>query len=202
MPDSAIQPDLRAEEVAYWDAVAMTRGWKDNIFKRQRLIAKILEEGPIGQRIVEIGVGNGLTAAVINLATLGNINYVGTDISPVWCRVVEQRWKLRMAHCDVRGIPIADAQADQIWAFDTLEHVRPEDRDAGNQEINRILATKAKILLNVPLSPTKHDLQFDHPYDESDVAALCAATGTRVTRMERYEAPEVGTAYQFVVLVR
>ena len=196
---------VRPEEAAYWDEVAVNRidgKLRDNIYKRVRLMAKLLEEPLIGARILEIGTGHGLTVAVVNLLTLANIRYTGTDVSKKFCDYVEKRWKLPMLHCDVRSIPVEDHSSDIIWAFDSLEHVRPNDREEGYNEINRILKVPGLIMLNVPLSDSKHDPQFDHSFDESDLATLCKATNTRIRRMEKYEAPEVNTQYQFVVLER
>lgn len=197
---------MREVECAYWDDIAVrikgrNRGeMNDNIWKRCEIVSRILAHRPIGLRILEIGAGQGLGAAVVNLCTLGHVKYIGTDVSRKFCEYVQARWKLLVEHRDILNLP--DGPFDMVWAFDTLEHVRPEDRDAGYKEIARVLAPHAMILLNIPLCESSHDLTFDFPYDGHDALRLAEATATRVNRWEAYDIPEVQRSYLWVELVR
>lgn len=197
---------MRAEESAYWDHVANVvkgknvGGVTDNIWKRCSIVSRILEHRPVNARILEIGAGQGLGAAVVNLVTLGNIFYTGTDVSPAFCKFVNHRWKLDMVNTDVLNLP--DGPFDMIWAFDTLEHVRPEERVAGYKEMGRVLAEHGVILLNVPCDESGHVEEFDWGMDEMDVAEIAKTTGTKIHKFEHYEVQEVERTYLWVELRR
>lgn len=197
---------MRPEECAYWDDVAVrVKGngkgeLNDNIWKRCAIVSRILAHRPVKARILEIGVGQGLGAAVVNLCTLGNLNYTGTDVSPEFCSFTSRRWKLNVAHTDIRRLP--DGPFDMIWAFDTLEHVRPEERPAGYAEMNRVLAEHGVILLNVPLNESFHEGEFDWGMKDREVFELAEACNARVTKWEPYSLDEVDRQYLWVEIQR
>jgi SAM-dependent methyltransferase len=196
---------MRLDEAKYWDHVAVTVKGRDigelndNIWKRSEIVSRILSHRPIHARILEIGVGQGLGAAAVNLVTLGNIHYTGTDVSPSFCGFVQRRWKLDVVNTDVLNLP--DGPFDMVWAFDTLEHVRPEDRAKGYAEINRVLARPGVVLLNVPLNESTHEEGFDWGYTEADVNELAQVCGAKV-QTEKYDIEEVGRSYLWVEMNR
>jgi len=204
MPVSAAPPDVRPEELAYWDTHARARGTADNIWKRQHLASYVLAQHPAQARVLEIGAGQATVAMAVTLVVNGHLTYMGTDVSRVFCDYVRQRWHLPMTQTDVRHLPGAEGAYDMLWAFDSLEHVRPEDRLEGYREMHRVLAPQGLILLNIPLSASHHQEAFDHGFDEQDLAALARETRTRIRTAEQYDvaAYDPPTRYQFVVLAR
>jgi SAM-dependent methyltransferase len=197
---------LRPSESEYWDHVATEVKGKgvgdlnDNVWKRCAIVSRILAHRPIHARILEIGVGQGLGAAVVNLVTLGNISYVGTDVSVEFCKFVQRRWKLDVANTDILSLP--DGPFDMIWAFDTLEHVRPEDRPDGYKEMGRVLAEHGVILINAPLDESKHESEFDWGMEDREVFDLADAVGGRISKWERYRVPEVKRDYLWAEITR
>lgn len=197
---------MRQSEADYWDHVAISVKGKDkgelndNIWKRCEIVSRILSHRPINSRILEIGVGQGLGAAVVNLVTLGNIYYTGTDVSPVFCKYVGARWKLDVVNTDILKLP--DGPFDMIWAFDTIEHVRPEDRKAGYKEMSRVLGKRGLIFLNIPLNESGHEEEFDWGITEREVFDIAEGTNTRVNKWEAYDIPEIERSYLWVELVR
>lgn len=197
---------MRPEESAYWDDVAIAvkkvhkGGFNENIWKRCAIASRILAHRPIGRRVLEIGTGQGLGAAVVNLCVLGHMKYTGTDVSNEFCSYVTKQWKLATVQTDVLKLP--DGPFDMIWAFDTLEHVRPEDRQAGYKEMARVLATDGMIMLNVPLNESGHDQQFDWGMEEKEVHDIAKATGAVITKYEPYDVPEVKRSYLWVEMER
>jgi hypothetical protein len=197
---------LRPEESAYWDGIAVKvkgrdRGeLNDNIWKRCAIVSRILAHRPCHARVLEIGAGQGLGAATVNLVTLGNLKYVGTDVSPVFCDFVAKRWKLEVVNTDILALPTGTF--DMIWAFDTLEHVRPEDRKQGYANMGKALAEHAVILINAPLNESAHDGEFDWGMNPREVFEIADATGTVVTKYEPYEVPEVERSYLWAELTR
>lgn len=194
---------MNPRESAYWDAEAANRSGllQDNVWKRCEIVSRILRSRPVHARILEIGVGQGTAAAVTNLVTLGLIDYTGTDVSEAFCKFVHDNWRLNTVHTDVRALP--DGPFEMVWCFDSLEHVRPEEREAGNAEIARVLDEHAVIMINAPWgNESLHDDEFDWPYDESDIIALQRATGTTIARWEHYSLTERVGSYLWVELAR
>lgn len=197
---------MRAEESAYWDHIAVNvkgkgaGGITDNIWKRCEIVSRILARRPIESRVLEIGAGQGMAAAAVNLTTLAHMRYVGTDVSKEFCDFVSRRWQLKMVQTDVLKLP--DGPFDFIWAFDTLEHVRPEERVAGYAEMGRVLAMHGTILLNIPLNESSHDQQFDWGMEEREVHDIAKATGTFITKYEPYDVQEIQRSYLWVELSR
>lgn len=197
---------VRAEESRYWDHIAKNvkgqgaGGITDNIWKRCEIISRILKHRPVNAKVLEIGAGQGLTPAVISRALLGNFKYLGTDVSEEFCRFVIGRWGLSMVQTDILKLP--DGPFDQIWAFDSLEHVRPEERPAGYAEMSRVLGPNGKIFLNVPLNESGHVAEFDWGMNEREVFDIAEATGTHVQVYEPYDIHEIERSYLWAELVR
>lgn len=172
----------------------------DNVWKRCAIVSRILAHRPIGARVLEIGIGQGLGAAVVNLVTLGHMSYVGTDISIKACEFANRRWKIKTVQTDILNLP--EGPFDMIWAFDTLEHVRPEDRLSGYKEMSRVLAKHGLILLNVPLDESHHEEEFDWGMKPQEVFDIAEATGCVVTKYEPYALEEVGLSFLWAELSR
>lgn len=190
---------MRAEESKYWDHVAVDvkmrgpGGLSDNIRKRCIIVSQILAHCPVDARVLEIGMGQALGAATVNLVTLGNFRYIGTDVSEEFCKWVFRRWKLSVAHTDILKLP--DGPFDMVWAFDSLEHVRPEDRESGYREINRVMAERGVILLNIPCDKSEHEEEFDWGYGREDAEALARVVGGRISVWEPYTIEEFNGHY-------
>lgn len=200
---------LRDAEAAYWGHVA--RDIKladgeivDNIWKRQALVRRLLDYNWIGEVVLEIGVGGGLTAAVLNLLTLGRMSYLGTDVAPEFCEYANRRWRFQMVMADVTSIPAEPAQFSRILAFDTLEHVLPEDREAGNKEIGRLIVPGGLVILNIPCDESGHQDEFDHGYTREDTEKLAKDADLKFVRWEPYsvDTPGMLLHYVFAVLQR
>lgn len=197
---------MRREECDYWDMIATdVKGGSedkiiDNVWKRCAIVSRILEHRPVHAKVLEIGVGQGMAAAITYMACLGNLDYTATDVSPVFCEFVRERWKLNAVNTDICKLP--DGPFDMIWAFDSLEHVRPEDRAQGYAEIDRVLGEHGVILLNVPRSESGHNEQFDYGQDDADITNLARITKTKVVKWDFYHVEEVKRSYLWVELRR
>lgn len=190
---------LRPEEMEYWDRVAEERckkGIKDNTWKRAEIVSRVLAHRPHSARILEIGVGQGLVAAAVNLTLMGYINYTGTDCSRVFADFTEQTWRLKTVVTDIRTLP--DGPYDMIWAFDSFEHIRPEDREAGWRELARVIEKPALIMINNPLDESQHDPEFDWELDMADVQNLCTAVEGYVSKCDGYYLEEIQRWYQWI----
>lgn len=158
---------LHPEEAQYWDDQCAS-GIRDNIWKRQWIVRKLLELPLIGKNILEIGVGIGNTFGALNAVFLKNFSYLGIEVSPKYCEFARKVWGLNVVNTDIRQIPAKDKEFDYVIALDSLEHIRPEDRTKGYQEIDRVLKDDGKIVINMPLTDSRHDVNFDHGFREKE----------------------------------
>ena len=182
---------MRQRESEYWDNEAQTRilgGLSDNIWKRQHIISRLLNCDLIGQSVLEIGIGTGTAFAAIKVGLLGQFDYIGTDVSPIFCEEVAKQFHLRTCNTDVTALPEIEGGFTRIVALDSLEHVRPEDRPGGYREISRVMAEHGSILINMPVEETLHNREFDHEIGINDIAEMSEITGCSVRKYEPYEA--------------
>jgi cyclopropane fatty-acyl-phospholipid synthase-like methyltransferase len=192
---------MRADEVAYWDKVASTR---DNVWKRRAIAHRMFEKEWIGKRVLEIGTGHGTVAAALHVIHLGNFKYVGTDVSPKYCQMNKENFDINVVNTDILDLPRVEGGFTRVIALDSLEHVSLEDREAGYKAIGDRLADEADMIINMPLSPTKHDLKFDHKFDFEDISNLCRLADMRLTKYEEYgvDVPSGRLHYGWVELKR
>lgn len=192
-----------AREVAYWEGVAEKAvpdsGFVDNTWKRPHQLRRLLEYSWIGEKVLEVGVGNGLVAGIMLLTVGGHWKYLGTDLAEKFCLAAKDRFNLKTVQADVREIP--GEGYTRIIAFDSLEHVRPEHRADGYKRLYEVAAPGALLFIHYSYSPSYHDKEFDHPFGVQDIADL-AATGFSLQKYERYECQgQTGPLdYAFVVM--
>jgi 2-polyprenyl-3-methyl-5-hydroxy-6-metoxy-1,4-benzoquinol methylase len=180
---------MRELESLYWDEQAEKRTVKaisDNIWKRAAIAHRLYAFDWFERRILEIGVGFGSIAATLRLIYLDHINYIGTDVSPIFCKKSREFFNLDVVNTDVTNLPETEGGFNRVIALDTLEHVHPDDRNAGYQCINKVMAEDATMFINMPFTETQHDLDFDHPLMLSDINRLCDLANLEMVTFERY----------------
>lgn len=177
---------VRQSEVDYWDAEAKGRAGRDNFHKRQEIVRRLLGLPLFRARVLEIGVGAGHAFATVQVALGGNLSYRGTELSPTWAEYAKNNFHMEVVQTDVTSLPAEAGSADFVVALDTLEHVRPEDRDQGYGEIDRVLRPGGKVVLNIPCAESLHDLDFDYGFDRADWVRLMHVTGAEEVCYEEY----------------
>lgn len=183
----------KERESDYWQGVAKSvfeNGHiKANIHKVEQVVARILDKVTmIDQDVLEVGIGCGLVAGVINMFTLGNWRYIGTDMAPSFVEHAEKHFHLKAVQADVTSLPGADGQYTRVLCLDSLEHVHPEDRERGYAEIARVTKKNGILLINMPLWEGFHDREFDHPFGPKDFSMLKDA-GFELISYEAYMVP-------------
>jgi hypothetical protein len=140
----------------------------------EQILWRVLRAGSmIDQRVLEVGIGIGLVASTINVILLGKWKYRGTDMSPIFVKNATESFGFDVVRTDVTCLPGADGEFTRILCFDSLEHVHPEDREAGYAELARVAAKGCLLMINMPLSEDQfHDVMFDHPFGAPDFAML------------------------------
>lgn len=177
---------LNKEEVKYWDAVSLEREDADNWWKRQEVVKRLLCLNLIGSNILEIGVGNANAFGSIKFAVGSKFAYMGTDLSSNWCENAKKTYSLKVYNTDIKDLPAESGVVDFVVALDSLEHVAPGDRYQGYKEIKRVLKAGGKIVLNIPVEETKHNLDFDHGYNRKDWEELLDTVGAKELLFETY----------------
>jgi SAM-dependent methyltransferase len=179
---------MRPAEADYWDKVAesTTEGEAlyDNWLKRQVLSQFLFKCTWSGQKVLEIGVGNGVSAATLALACGRMWSYIGTDLSPKFAKSAKDRFRLNVVQADVLCLP--EGEFTRILALDSLEHVRPEDRPQGYKEIAKRLAPGGLLFINMPRNRSLHEDEFDHGIDLSDLMML-EKEGLTLHKYDQYD---------------
>jgi SAM-dependent methyltransferase len=180
---------MRQTEIDYWDKVATDvwrpakRGFLDNWLKRRIIAQFLLKSEWSGQKVLEIGVGCGATAALLALSCGRNWEYTGTDLSPKFIEAAGN-FNLKVVQADVLSLP--PGPFTRIVALDSLEHVRPEDRPEGYANIAERLAPEGLLFINMPHDRSLHKDEFDHGIDLTDLALL-EDVGLKLLKYELYQ---------------
>ena len=165
---------MRPAEVEYWDKQAAGRfvggAISDNWMKRQVMMAFFCKYNWLKQSVLEIGVGAGVSAAMLKISCGGLWKYIGTDVSPEFCKAAKEAWRLNVVQGDVLSLP--EGKFSRILALDSLEHVRPEDRPKGYDNIADRLEENGALFINIPLTKSLHDEEFDYGFDLGDLKML------------------------------
>jgi hypothetical protein len=199
---------MRPPECAYWDDVYQSRGFMDNLRKRGEIAHRIFAITWLSKKILEIGVGLGTIASSIHVINLENVKYVGTEVSPIMSERCRKMMRLNVVNTDILNLPSIEGGFDRVIALDSLEHIRPEDREQGYRNIGSVMAENATMVINMPLSKGSHDQEFDYPFGLSDIDVICQLADLKLIKYERYgiifprEDGDVLLRYAWVVLKR
>ena len=108
-------------------------------------VAAFVEGLPAAQHALDLGVGDGRVAALINAAKL-----TGADASAV----ALERARRRLANAELvqiqpdEPLPFADNSFDLVTCIETLEHIR--DVQLALSEIRRVLRPGGRVALTTP----------------------------------------------------
>lgn len=195
-----------AREIDYWEDVSKhcvdgARLLKDNVWKRPHQIRKLLEFDWMNQKVLEIGTGNAFIAGALRVILQAHFSYIGTELSPSFRKSAKAMFQLNTVEADVKELP--GEGYTRIIAFDSLEHVRPQDRPEGYGKIASVAATEALLFIHFSRSVSLHDKEFDHPFGLEDIVAL-EGVGFTLNKYDRYQcfngASEEMLDYVFLVM--
>ena len=176
-----------AREIEYWEGVSQkcftVDGMLDNVWKRPEQIKRLLKHDWYQQKVLEIGVGNGMIAGALQLVIQAHWSYIGTELAPNFRRAAKAMFQLNIVEADVRELP--GEGYTRIIALDSLEHVRPEHRAEGYAKIAAVAAKDALLFIHLSRSLSLHDKEFDHPFGLEDINAL-ETHGFTLNAYERY----------------
>ena len=176
-------------EVDYWNGIAQkcvhpTGLIADNVWKRPEQIKRLLSHDWIDQKVLEIGTGNGMVAGALKVIVQGHWKYVGTELSSHFRNAVGAMFQLDTVSADVSELP--GEGYTRIIAFDSLEHVSPQQREAGYKRIYDVAAKDALLFLHFSYGVSAHDKAFDHPFGLEDLVRIEKA-GFTMMSYERYD---------------
>lgn len=191
-------------EIEYWEKVSRKvtspEGVKaDNLWKRRHQVERLLRHTWLEQKVLEIGVGNGVVAGALQLVAQGMWQYVGTELSDNFRKSAASVFQLDTVEADVRELP--GEGYSRIIALDSLEHVRPEHREEGYAKIASVAAKDCLLFLHYSHSESHHNKEFDHAFGLADLCRL-EAHGFRLRSFERYSCahPNGPLDYVFAVM--
>ena len=178
---------MREGEPEYWDSVSRQTslrngGLRDNWPKRRKLGEMLMRWDWVGANVLEIGVGCGVTAAMLSLACGRMWEYIGTDVSQEFISQAGH-FGLDVVQADILSLP--EGRFNRVLALDSLEHVHPDDRDAGYKAIADRMETGALLFINMPYDESSHDMKFDHGIGLEDLV-LFEKKGLNLLKYEHY----------------
>jgi ubiquinone/menaquinone biosynthesis C-methylase UbiE len=100
-----------------------------------------------GNRVLDVGCGEGWFCAALAEAGVGNV--LGVDVAAEAVRRAHARFPaLRFEVCGESELPVGDVSIDVIWLGEVIEHVR--DGLGLLAECARVLAPGGRLLLTTP----------------------------------------------------
>ncbi len=128
---------------AAWEAAGASAAPERFAARRAWLLARVAP----GQRVIDLGAGTGDFAA--ELAASG-CRVTALDPSSVALgRLRERHPGIDARAIEVGGpLPLADGEADAVWAGEVIEHVA--DTAAWLSEVRRVLRAEGRLLLSTP----------------------------------------------------
>lgn len=194
----------RPKEIEYWNRVSQVTVRDgalraDNVWKRPHQIRRLLEYSWQDQVVLEIGTGNGVVAAALQISCETLWKYIGTELSEHFRAFAKAAFQLQTIEADVTELPAGPFT--RIIALDSLEHVHPDMREDGYARIAAVAATDALLFIHYSHSQSYHDTNFDHPFGLNDIVRL-EQMGFALQRYERYVCghPNGDLDYSFVVM--
>ena len=136
--------------------------WAGHASLRQRELAWILDhvEGDLGVTL-EIGCGNGLTAAVLggraSLVVASDLPFIDPASHAIGLATTRSYLRAAgsdalLAGCSGEALPVRDGTVDTVFMLYSLEHV--PDRDRCLAEVHRVLRPGGRLINVVPTAPS------------------------------------------------
>ena len=197
--------DSVAEKVLGYDEALKTNTLSMNQPKIRYIIKRLLEHDFHNKRILEVGHGLGMAAATMKLLYMSFFKYKGTDTSPKFAKAAREIFGLTTCVAKANALPFETEQFEVLWLLDILEHIHPKEKVESYTELSRVLAHGGLVFINNPLSETLHDLDFDHGFDQKDLADFCKVLGAKIFSFDVWTATDKSGgehAYEWIVLVK
>lgn len=181
-------------DAEYWDKVALPKENEEkrdgivyirsNYHKGSLIMHEMLKHDFTKKRVLEIGCGSGVIGAAMSTLYMGNMKYVGMDISKEFLKVARLVMMLEAVEGRITEIPFEDESFDYVWMFDVFEHIAPEQREKAGQEIGRVLKKGGMLIMNSPIMESKHDENFDFGIGKPDMDNLMVNANIERTKLK------------------
>ncbi|MGE5171586.1 MAG: methyltransferase domain-containing protein [Rudaea sp.] len=135
-----------------------------------------------GRRVLDAACGEGYGSALLAQTAQ---SVVGVDIDAQVVGQARSRYaqagNLRFETASVTELPLADASADLVVSFETIEHLEGDDQPAMLAEFARVLAPDGLLILSSPNRPEYSEARdYQNPFhrrelDRAELAALLAS---------------------------
>jgi ubiquinone/menaquinone biosynthesis C-methylase UbiE len=138
--DALTSPTLKHLREAWWDD------------EFTEFLAETLKPRP-GNRILDVGCGEGLAEVAIGRLRISQVRQVGVDLFPSKVLIARQETashnqRVLFTAGDAQRLPFRDAVFDSIYSVAVLQHVR--DIDSAVAEFARVTAPRGRVLAVEP----------------------------------------------------
>lgn len=138
--DALTSPTLKHLREAWWDD------------EFTEFLAETLKPRP-GNRILDVGCGEGLAEVAIGRLRISQVRQVGVDLFPSKVLIARQETvshnqRVLFAAGDAQRLPFRDGVFDSIYSVAVLQHVR--DADSAVAEFARVTAPHGRVLAVEP----------------------------------------------------
>ena len=142
-------PDRNSAE--FWDDI-FESGYVHHPMaeSRENIIVNLIDSK---KNILNIGVGRGFLEQRLFKLCGNNVDYCGTDITPVTINKLRKSFpRHKFILCDPWRLPFDDSSRSQVMLLEVLEHIKPKDTFKLLSEINRITMRNGIFILSVPIN--------------------------------------------------
>jgi ubiquinone/menaquinone biosynthesis C-methylase UbiE len=193
-----------SDDADYWNFVASNCSNGKQIsgnWDKYREFAKILlgRFDFADKTVAEIGCGTGIIANFVRCCYPTSVHYFGTDISENMVSIAKHFFGHNVNLASSDRLPFEDSSVDFVWALDVLEHIPTDKKEDTYREMGRVLKPGGFIVINNPLSASKHELAFEYGFDQDDLAEMLSMSGTLLYYVKMYQAKNL---YQFISAIK
>lgn len=110
-------------------------------------LAYALKRGELrpGLSVLDVGCGRG---ELLHLASEAGATAVGTDYSEAALALARENGRGRVARCDAKALPFADASFDRVFLLGVVDHLHPWELTACFDELKRVLRPGGFVVLH------------------------------------------------------
>lgn len=186
----------------YWESRLKDRIKSGSLMFNQEKALNMLQrftKAPLLAEInaLEIGCGSGYWGYAFQWI-YPNIKYTGIELSKSCVKSCKENG-LNVLHGNIKKLEFPDNSFNLILLLDVLEHINPDIRTSGYEEIKRVLQSPGLIIINNPISVSAHSESHEWMLSQQDINDFVIAINGKIMHLETYTTNNT-YQYQFIAV--